>query len=101
LFVGDAEISIFLFKLQNKKCKLAVGRLDNIVARGTVFEETGDDEIIHNIPLGKGNVRVSVDIAIKKDALLPVPIPGEVTAVRDAIGYHLEWPKQFVLVDEV
>ena len=81
---------------------MAVGTIDKIVARGMIYEGVGPDEVIHTVPLGEANVRVSIDIVIIKEALLPIPIPGEANKVGEAIGYQVAWPRNLVLVgDEV
>ena len=51
------------------------------------------------VPSGKFNVQVSVDVAIVKDAPLPIPIPEEMTIVGEAIGCQVAWPKKFILVN--
>ncbi|XP_058201697.1 uncharacterized protein LOC131316371 isoform X2 [Rhododendron vialii] len=82
---------------KSQPCKLAVGSLDNIVAHGTMFEKVGPEEPLHTVPLGEANVRVSIDFVIQKDAILPVPIVGELYVVGDATGYHVAWPKNLIL----
>lgn len=77
---------------------MAVGSLDNIVAHGTVFEKLGPEEPLHTVPLGEANFRVCIDFVIEKDAILPVPIPGEVNIVGEATGYHVAWPKNLILL---
>ncbi|KAI8529971.1 hypothetical protein RHMOL_Rhmol11G0017500 [Rhododendron molle] len=77
--------------------KLAVGSLDNTVAHGTMFEKFGPDVPLHIVPLGEANVCVSIDFVIQKDAILPVPIPGETYVVGDATGYHVAWPTNLIL----
>ncbi|GAY57117.1 hypothetical protein CUMW_176960 [Citrus unshiu] len=46
------------------------------------------------------NVRVAVNIAIKGDAFLPRPIRDELVLVSHAIGSHVAWPKQFVILND-
>lgn len=75
-----------------------MGNRENIVARGTVYETTGPNEVIHSVPLGEGNVRVSIDVVLVNDALLPIPIAGEITILGHAMGYQVAWPKKLVLV---
>ncbi|XP_028096032.1 uncharacterized protein LOC114295933 [Camellia sinensis] len=85
--------------VESKPCKLVVGSLENIVAHGTMYERTGPQEVIHTVLLEKFNVRVSVDVAIVKDAPLPIPIPEEMTIVGEAIECQVAWPKKFILVN--
>ncbi|XP_024198524.1 uncharacterized protein LOC112201828 [Rosa chinensis] len=70
------------------KCELAVDRVDNIVAIGTIIQVNvaSSDQLIHGVPLGKENMRVSVVRAIVDDALLPIPVKDEIVTVSDAIG---------------
>lgn len=84
---------------KSKQCKLAVGSREHIVAHGTMFERVGPHETIHTVLLGPDNVRVSVDVVIVEDALLPIPIPGEAATIGETLGYQLAWPKKLVLVD--
>ncbi|KAH7837447.1 hypothetical protein Vadar_014009 [Vaccinium darrowii] len=83
---------------KSQPCRLAVGFLDNIVAHGEVFEKVGPEEVVHTVPLGDAYVRVYINFVIKKDAILPVPIPGEVYIVGEATGYYVAWPKNLVLL---
>lgn len=62
-----------------------------------VFEKKGLNELLHTVPLGKDNLRVSVDIVKVEEALLPIPIPGEATTVGEAVGFHVAWPSNLVL----
>ena len=66
--------------------------IDNKVAFGVAFQE-GDEMR----PLQPGFVRVAVDGSIKDDALVPVPIVGEIESVHQAIGSHLGWPKDMII----
>jgi hypothetical protein len=44
---------------------------------------------------------VYIDFVIKKkDAILPVPIAGEVYIVGEATGYYVAWPKNLVLLGD-
>ncbi|WOH07651.1 hypothetical protein DCAR_0727084 [Daucus carota subsp. sativus] len=69
-----------------RKCELAVDNIDNKVAFGVVFDEED----------GLRFVRVSVDGSIQDDALVPVPVIGEIETVHQAIGSHLAWPKDMI-----
>ncbi|KAH7849778.1 hypothetical protein Vadar_022857 [Vaccinium darrowii] len=85
---------------KSQPCRLAVGSLDNIVAHGEMFEKVGPEEVVHTVPLGDAYVRVYIDFVIKKDAILPVPIAGEVSIVGEATGYYVAWPKNLVLLGD-
>lgn len=51
---------------------------------------------VHGIDIPLGHQCVSVDGFIKPDALLPVPIRGELETVRDAVGSFLAWPEELI-----
>ena len=72
-------------------CKLALGSLDNIVAIGTIIEVVvqSSNQVIHGVPLGEENVRVSVNRSVIDNAKLPFPINDEIMTVHDAIGLVL------------
>ncbi|KAI8523445.1 hypothetical protein RHMOL_Rhmol13G0074100 [Rhododendron molle] len=78
--------SHILFAPESKQCRLALGSVDNIVAYGTMYWKSGPNELLHTVPLGDSNMRVSIDVVKVKEALLPVPISKDVTTVGDAIG---------------
>ena len=52
---------------------------------------------VHGVPLQPGFIRVAVDGSIKDDALVLVPIVGEIETVHQAIGSHLAWPKDMII----
>lgn len=82
------------------ECELAVDRVDNIVAIGTIIQVNvaSSDQLIHGVPLGKENMRVSVVRAIVDDALLPIPVKDEIVTVSDAIGTCVAWPRNLVVI---
>ncbi|KAI8543010.1 hypothetical protein RHMOL_Rhmol08G0185500 [Rhododendron molle] len=84
---------------KSKQCKLAVGSIENIVAHGTMYETVFSDEAMHT-QLGDSNVRVTIDFVIVTCAHLPIPMPGSVTLVSEAVGYQVAWLKNLVLVDD-
>ncbi|WJZ84537.1 hypothetical protein VitviT2T_004137 [Vitis vinifera] len=65
---------------QVRKCELAIGTKENIVAGGTIILECGP------------NYLVVVDAPYDSSAPLPIPIPGQTTTVGAAIGYQVLWP---------
>ncbi|KAM1734715.1 hypothetical protein ACFX11_020150 [Malus domestica] len=79
-----------------KKCKLAIDTASNIVAYGSVIPLDGP---IHGVPLGPMNLRVSIDVAIKEDALLPIP-SCEAVNIKQAIGSHVAWPRHLVVKND-
>ncbi|XP_073125514.1 uncharacterized protein [Henckelia pumila] len=70
------------------------------VAYGTVVELNGASKLLHGIPLPQNCMRVSIDIALEKSARLPVLIPNECEIVGDAVGTHVAWPKDLIVVQE-
>ncbi|KAI3894350.1 hypothetical protein MKW92_026967 [Papaver armeniacum] len=69
-----------------------------VVAKGKVFRSKSCD-MLHNVPIGKGNVRVLVEEALKPSFCLPIPLKGEeeIFLVGDAERYHVAWPKKLVI----
>lgn len=93
----------FIFFLQGKSCRLAVGSIDNVVSHGTIIEVDAVNHTVHGVPLGEGNIRVAIDTALDEQALLPIPVTGELVTVGQAVGSHVAWPKRLVklMSDEV
>lgn len=84
-----------------RQCDLSVGSLDNKVAFGVVFPlEDGLTSKIHGRDMPPGCLRVSVDGIINPDALLPVPVPGEMEVVNQAVGSHVAWPEKLISFPE-
>lgn len=85
-----------------QSCELAVDNIENKVAFGVVFDEgDGKSKSVHGVPLQPGCLRVSVDGSIKPDALVPVPIDGEIEKVHQAVGSHLAWPHDLIIFPTV
>ena len=57
---------------------------ENIVVGGTIILEC--------------NYLVVVDASYDSSAPLPIPIPGQTTTVRAAIGYQVLWPAHLVII---
>ncbi|XP_026416650.1 heat shock 70 kDa protein-like [Papaver somniferum] len=68
------------------------------VAKGKVFR-TKSSDMLHNVRIGKGNVRVLVEVGLKPRFGLPIPPKGEkkILLVGEAEGYHVAWPKKLVI----
>lgn len=62
---------------------------------------TGSD-VLHNKKLPPGYVKVRIDVAVEREALLPIPVEeGDVLTVGEAIGTFVAWQLNLVkLVDE-
>ncbi|XP_058760680.1 uncharacterized protein LOC131634023 isoform X2 [Vicia villosa] len=70
-----------------------------MVGKGKVHNTLG--ELLHTRPLPTGCLKVSVDIALEKDALLPHPDDvSDATLVGDAIGSFVAWPSSLISVDD-
>ncbi|PRQ48579.1 putative Ulp1 protease family catalytic domain, putative transposase, Ptta/En/Spm, plant [Rosa chinensis] len=89
-FVGRREF------MKGKSCKLAVGSINNVVSHGTIIEMDVANHKVHGVPLGEGNIRVAIDNALDEQALLPIPVTGELATVGQAVGSHVAWPKHLV-----
>ncbi|KAL0559625.1 hypothetical protein IC582_004240 [Cucumis melo] len=83
-----------------KSCSLAVGKVDNIVATGTVFERISTDQIVYGVRLEEGDVRVLIELACDSHSLLPIPVVGSIYSVHDAIGSHVPWPRYLIVIEE-
>ncbi|KAL6209234.1 hypothetical protein ACLB2K_020177 [Fragaria x ananassa] len=81
------------------ECRLAVDTMENIVAIAKVIDVGGEssNQLLHGVPLGENNMRVSVIRAIKGDALVPIPVKDEILTVDDAVGSCVAWPKDLVV----
>lgn len=88
---------VYYLLLQGTFCKLALGDDLNIVAQGTVFMDNEPNATVHGIPLASTDVRVSIDVAFQKNAILPRPVRDELILVSHAIGSIVAWPKKFVI----
>ncbi|PQQ04178.1 uncharacterized protein Pyn_14040 [Prunus yedoensis var. nudiflora] len=56
--------------------------------------------MVHNVPLGKGNIRVAVNYALQGDSPLPIPVKGVLETVEDAIGSQVAWPQDLIVFDD-
>lgn len=46
----------------------------NVMAYGTVVSEGGPNVMFHNVSLGEGNFKVSVDVVLDEGAEIPIPV---------------------------
>ncbi|KAL6223071.1 hypothetical protein ACLB2K_006461 [Fragaria x ananassa] len=81
------------------ECRLAVDTVENIVGIAKVIDVGGEssNQLLHGVPLGENNMRVSVIRAIEGDALVPIPVRDEILTVDDAVGSCVAWPKDLVV----
>ena len=87
--------------LKGKPCKLAVESINNIIGYGTVIENVVPNSVVHGVPLGIHNYRVSIDVCFDDDALLPITISDDPVKVEDFVGSHVAWPPLLVFDDRV
>lgn len=81
---------------------MAVDNVQNKVAFGAVFPPHGQfGEKIHGKIMPPGCLRVSVEGYIKEDALIPIPVPGEIETVLQAVGSHVAWPEELIVYPTV
>ncbi|KAL6276925.1 hypothetical protein ACE6H2_020526 [Prunus campanulata] len=80
-----------------KECKMAFGIKANLVASGTIVEINVLNQLVHNVPLGEGNIRVAVNCALQGDSPLPIPVKGVLETVGDAIGSQVAWPQDLIV----
>ncbi|GMN21149.1 hypothetical protein TIFTF001_038570 [Ficus carica] len=62
-----------------------------LVKFGRAWLESLPSDTIHGIPLGEGNVQMSINVSKLKTAALPIPM-YEATTVEDAINGFVAWP---------
>ena len=74
---------------------LTLATTNNIVATGKTYLSCGPNTLLHGMPSGDGNLRVSVDDPIQPDVELPFPTE-EFQTTSDARG-HVAWHADFVL----
>ncbi|KAI5397830.1 hypothetical protein KIW84_063592 [Lathyrus oleraceus] len=57
-------------------------------------------ELLHHNPLPVGYIKVSVDLVLDTDALLPLPdVVSETKLMRDAVGSFVGWPSDLIFPD--
>ncbi|GMN59592.1 hypothetical protein TIFTF001_028683 [Ficus carica] len=88
--------------VDSQECKLYIfdevqgGQV--LVAFGRTWLESLPTDTVHGIPLGEGNVRVSINVPKLKKSPFPIPT-YEATTVEDAINEFVAWPKTLVELD--
>ncbi|GMN23092.1 hypothetical protein TIFTF001_047534 [Ficus carica] len=69
--------------------------MELLVAFGRAWLESLPTDTVHGIPLGEGNVRVSINVPKLKKAALPIPT-YEATTLEEAVNGFLACPKTLV-----
>ncbi|KAF1891489.1 hypothetical protein Lal_00012377 [Lupinus albus] len=64
------------------------------VAIGTVYNT--QDAIIHHAQIPSNHLKVSIDISIEDDALLPIPVEEDIIIVGLALATFVAWPKHLI-----
>ncbi|GMN63451.1 hypothetical protein TIFTF001_032528 [Ficus carica] len=88
--------------VDSQECKLYIfdevqgGQL--LVAFGRVWLKSLPTDTVHGIPLGEGNVRVSINVPKLKKSPLPIPT-YDATTMEDAVNGFVAWPKSLVELD--
>lgn len=75
--------------------------IENKVAFDMVLEEAELNKLVHGVPMPEGCVRVLVDGIIQKDALVPVPVLGEIEKIQKTVGSQLAWPWNLIIFPAV
>ncbi|XP_075514147.1 uncharacterized protein LOC142549207 [Primulina tabacum] len=98
--LNDVEMKVVekSVPLQGKQVILTLDFSTDIVAYGIVVEVNGTNNLLHGIPLPQNCMPVSIDEAMQKSALLPIPIPNECENVGDVVGTHVAWPNHLIML---
>ncbi|XP_073223524.1 uncharacterized protein [Cicer arietinum] len=69
------------------------------VGKGILHNTSG--EVLHNIPIPAGHVKVSPTVAFEPTAPLPIPDnDGDMKFLSDAIGSYVAWPTHLVALQK-
>ncbi|XP_073221533.1 uncharacterized protein [Cicer arietinum] len=69
------------------------------VVKGILYNTSG--EVLHNIPIPAGHVKVSPTVAFEPTAPLPIPDnDGDMKFLSDAIGSYVAWPTNLVALQK-
>ena len=66
-----------------------------------MIENVAPNSVVHGVPLGIHNYRVSIDVCFDYDALLPITIGDDPVKVKDFVGSHVAWSRSLVIDDRV
>ncbi|KAI3893862.1 hypothetical protein MKX03_025194 [Papaver bracteatum] len=98
--VKDSEDNGVDDEINQTKRNIGIGKVSSSidVDKGKVFRSKSYD-MLHNVRIGKGNVCVLVEEALKPSLCLPIPLKGKekIFLVGDAERYHVAWPKKLVI----
>ncbi|KAF1868169.1 hypothetical protein Lal_00018686 [Lupinus albus] len=65
-----------------------------VVAIGMVYNKK--DAMIHNAQIPSNHLKVSIDISIEDDALLPIPVDKDIITIRLALGTFVAWREHLI-----
>ncbi|GMN29648.1 hypothetical protein TIFTF001_041344, partial [Ficus carica] len=86
----------------SKECHIFLTDLVNggdvLVAISRPYTDCITTDTVHEIPLGEGNVRVTITVPKLKCALLPILTP-DATYIEKAVGGFVAWPKRLVVLE--
>ncbi|GMN69955.1 hypothetical protein TIFTF001_038999 [Ficus carica] len=86
---------------ESKECQLFLTDFINggevLVALGRAYMDCVPTDTVHGIPLGVGNVRVTISVPKLKRALLPIPT-NEATYIEEVVRGFVAWPKKLVVI---
>ena len=58
-------------------------------------------DLLHHRSLSDGHMKVSIDVALDLDALLPIPNTiSKTTLLQDAIGSFVAWTSNLIFIDD-
>ena len=70
-----------------------------MVGKGKMHNTLG--EVLHHKLLPAGFLKVSIDIALEKDAPLPLPDDiSDATLVGETIGSYVAWSSNLICIDD-
>ncbi|MCL7044677.1 hypothetical protein MKW94_021962 [Papaver nudicaule] len=73
---GEAQSNLHVGLGKGKSCKLYLEGSSIVVATGKVFR-TRSSDVLHGNAIGKGNVRVCLEVPLKPRSRLPIPLKAE------------------------
>ncbi|KAF5175577.1 hypothetical protein FRX31_034836, partial [Thalictrum thalictroides] len=76
-----------------QKCLLCIDSMKTVVAEGYIYSGS---QVVHGIPLGQENAKVSIGKVLDENALLPIPF-GDYETVESALSTFAPWPKKFII----
>lgn len=75
--------------------------MDNLVAEGIAYVDTGVNEIVHEQPLGQLNDKVYMAVVCDNFVHLPIAIPiQQIFYVGNAVGSVVALPKALVIFND-